>query len=372
MAEQIRKREEIEAKYKWNLSHIYATDEAWKADYERVQAQIDETAALNGTVAAEPKKAIRTYFALQRELLPIYEYAFLRKETDNADPTAQGLKDRAIRLLNWTKIDPSENVCFWGVLYNRLVECAAASGWKISVENAFDCQPEELSAELTGDRISRCIIAGAFVPDFAVRLKKRMKVCLELLPRHTCPVAMELRGASDMTVRQLDYLFSRGYRRIGYMYLGGRDVSRYPVQVLRLLDYYRLMAEKGYQVNPDWVFLLSDLFENFEIGMERMMNSDPKPEALIVPGGKLLPLLYPYCWKHKIKVGKDLAVFACDDIPGQNFPEVTTITNNPVEIAETFWEMFLAAERGEKVESRCTELLIRTGQTVPDRKHTVV
>ena len=278
--------------------------------------------------------------------------------------------DRAIRLLNWTKIDPSENVCFWGVLYHRLVECAAASGWKISVENAFDRQPEELSAELTGDRISRCIIAGAFVPDFAVRLKKRMKVCLELLPRHTCPVAMELRGASDMTVRQLDYLFSRGYRRIGYMYLGGRDVSRYPVQVLRLLDYYRLMAEKGYQVNPDWVFLLSDLYENFEEGMERILKSKPHPEALIV-SGEIIPLLYPYCRKHKIKVGKDLAVFACDDIPGQNFPEVTTITNNPVEIAETFWEMFLAAERGEKVESRCTELLIRTGQTVPDRKTAV-
>ena len=30
--------------------------------------------------------------------MPIYEYAFLRKETDNTDPVAQGLKDRAIRL----------------------------------------------------------------------------------------------------------------------------------------------------------------------------------------------------------------------------------------------------------------------------------
>ena len=279
--------------------------------------------------------------------------------------------DRAIRLLNWQNLDEDENSSFFGILYCRLRELALASSWSITVENVMGRWPEELAEELVSDGVTQCIIGSASIPDFAVCLKKRMKVCLELLPRHTCPVATELRGASDMTVRQLDYLFSRGYRRIGYMYLGGRDVSRYPVQVLRLLDYYRLMAEKGYQVNPDWVFLLSDLFENFEIGMERMMNSDPKPEALIVPGGKLLPLLYPYCRKHKIKVGKDLAVFACDDIPGQNFPEVTTITNNPVEIAETFWEMFLAAERGEKVESRCTELLIRTGQTVPDRKTAV-
>ena len=98
MAETIRKREEIEAKYKWNLSHIYASDEAWQADYERVQEKVAETAALNGTVTADPKKAIRTYFSLQKALMPVYEYAFLRKETDNADPVAQGLKDRAIRL----------------------------------------------------------------------------------------------------------------------------------------------------------------------------------------------------------------------------------------------------------------------------------
>ena len=99
MAETIRKREEIEAKYKWNLSHIYASDEAWQADYERVQEKVAETAALNGTVTADPKKAIRTYFSLQKALMPVYEYAFLRKETDNADPVAQGLKDRAIRLV---------------------------------------------------------------------------------------------------------------------------------------------------------------------------------------------------------------------------------------------------------------------------------
>ena len=62
-----------------------------------------------------------------------------------------------------------------------------------------------------------------------------------------------------------------------------------------------------------------------------------------------------------------LAVFCCDEAPERFSPDVTVITNNPKEIAETFWEMFLAAERGEPVESRYTELFIRTGQTVPRR-----
>ena len=99
MAETIRKREEIEKKYQWDLTQIYATDEAWQEDYDRVSAMIGEAAAWNGRTAEQPKQAIRAAFALQKRLLPVYEYAFLRKETDNADPVAQGLKDRAVRLL---------------------------------------------------------------------------------------------------------------------------------------------------------------------------------------------------------------------------------------------------------------------------------
>ncbi len=98
MAEKLRKREEIDAKYKWDLTHIYKSDEAWQADYDRVSAAMAEAAALDGKTAEDPKKAIRTVYGLMEQIVPLYEYAFLRKETDNADPAAQALKDRAIRL----------------------------------------------------------------------------------------------------------------------------------------------------------------------------------------------------------------------------------------------------------------------------------
>ena len=97
MAECIRKRSEIENKYKWNLTHIYPSDEAWQADYDSLAGKVEELTALNGKVAEDPKKAIRTFFDLQKQLMPVFEYAFLRKETDNKDPKAQALKDMAIR-----------------------------------------------------------------------------------------------------------------------------------------------------------------------------------------------------------------------------------------------------------------------------------
>ena len=132
-------------------------------------------------------------------------------------------------------------------------------------------------------------------------------------------------------------------------------------------DFYRIMAEKRMPLNPDWVFICSERYENIYAGLERIMNSEPPPEALIVPGIGLRAV-YSFCRRHKIKIGKDLAVFACDKVHEKPVPGPTVITNDPKDIAETFWQMFLAAERGEKVESRCTELLILTGQTVPNLK----
>ena len=99
MPEGIRNRDNIEAKYKWDLTHIYRSDEAWQNDYSRVCDEIKTVAAFSGKVAEDPKAALKAYFRLEKEIMPVYEYAFLRKETDNADPSAQALKDRAIRLI---------------------------------------------------------------------------------------------------------------------------------------------------------------------------------------------------------------------------------------------------------------------------------
>lgn len=98
MAEEIRKRSEIEDKYKWDLTHIYASDEAWEKDFNDVMAMTGTLSEFDGHVAEDPKKAIIAVFKLYERIMPVYDYAFLRKETDNTDSTAQALKDKATRL----------------------------------------------------------------------------------------------------------------------------------------------------------------------------------------------------------------------------------------------------------------------------------
>jgi oligoendopeptidase F len=60
MADEIRKRSEIEEQYKWDLTHIYASDEAWKEALDSAMAGTEALAALDGKVAEDPKKAILT------------------------------------------------------------------------------------------------------------------------------------------------------------------------------------------------------------------------------------------------------------------------------------------------------------------------
>ena len=82
MAAKLRKREEIPAQYKWDLSHIYPDDAAWEAALADVLASGKKFAACEGKVAENPRQAIREYFDLNQQAEPVFSYAFLRGETD--------------------------------------------------------------------------------------------------------------------------------------------------------------------------------------------------------------------------------------------------------------------------------------------------
>ncbi len=98
MADQLRTREEIPAQYKWNLTHIFPDDAAWEKALAEVLEAGKSFAAYEGKVAENPRQAIRDYFTLDEKLTPVFSYAFLRRETDNGDPVAQGLRARASQM----------------------------------------------------------------------------------------------------------------------------------------------------------------------------------------------------------------------------------------------------------------------------------
>jgi len=93
----MKKRSEIAAQYRWDLTHIYPNDEAWEAAMAETFEAVKTFTAWEGKVAEDPRAAIRAYFELDEKMVPVFSYAFLRKETDNGDPVAQSLKAKLMQ-----------------------------------------------------------------------------------------------------------------------------------------------------------------------------------------------------------------------------------------------------------------------------------
>jgi oligoendopeptidase F len=80
-----RRRDEIDSRYKWNLSDIFPGWEAWEASYRQLDAGIDRYAALKGTLAQGPARLLSA-FELSEELgqlaYRVWYYPSLRYDED--------------------------------------------------------------------------------------------------------------------------------------------------------------------------------------------------------------------------------------------------------------------------------------------------
>jgi oligoendopeptidase F len=95
------KRSEIDAKYKWKLEDIYASDAKWEQDFEKVRRMAGEITKYKGTFAGDINKLVQC-LKFNEEMLSLndklFAYARMRRDEDNAEPRYQALTDRAMTL----------------------------------------------------------------------------------------------------------------------------------------------------------------------------------------------------------------------------------------------------------------------------------
>ena len=102
MSNTVLQRSDVDAAYKWDLSHIFATPADWEKAFQTVSEKIQSFCAFSGHLMDDPKPAIRTYYAISDEMTPVFEYAFLSKEADNGNTQAQAMSDRVMGLwVSW-------------------------------------------------------------------------------------------------------------------------------------------------------------------------------------------------------------------------------------------------------------------------------
>ncbi|MBQ6232068.1 MAG: oligoendopeptidase F [Clostridia bacterium] len=87
MSKELKARSEMDPKYQWKLEDIFATPQAFEDELAAVGKMADEIAAGSGHVAEDPKKYIRTYFAVMERIEKLFSYAMMAHDSDGSDGT---------------------------------------------------------------------------------------------------------------------------------------------------------------------------------------------------------------------------------------------------------------------------------------------
>lgn len=104
MAQTRRKRSEIDPTDTWDTSSVYEDDQAWEADFARVEQALPELAGLAGTLAASGEaleNVLKRRDEVSERLERLSVYASMVHDVDTADPRGQALSSRIDAL--WSK-----------------------------------------------------------------------------------------------------------------------------------------------------------------------------------------------------------------------------------------------------------------------------
>ena len=96
------KREEISQQYKWKMEDLYATNETWEADYEKLQKGIEELQKFEGTLGESAENLLKMHEMsdeLNQIAEKVYVYANQRLHENTGNAYYQGLSGKAQMLI---------------------------------------------------------------------------------------------------------------------------------------------------------------------------------------------------------------------------------------------------------------------------------
>ena len=55
MGKETKTRDQIDSKYKWNISEMYIEEEQWKSDYQKIEGKAKDFAEFSGRLGESPQ-----------------------------------------------------------------------------------------------------------------------------------------------------------------------------------------------------------------------------------------------------------------------------------------------------------------------------
>ncbi len=96
-----RDRSKIPDQYKWDLTPIYPSDQAWRAEKEKLASELPRLREFQGMLASSPSRlahALETSSHFDKELTRLYVYASMMSDQDTRVSTYQGMQQEMIQL----------------------------------------------------------------------------------------------------------------------------------------------------------------------------------------------------------------------------------------------------------------------------------
>ena len=98
---QERDRAQIADRYKWNLTDIYPSIDAWRAAKERIQKELPKIGQFKGKLVSSPSTladALDTLYAIDKELSRAFVYVGLLADQDTREAGPQGMRQEMVQL----------------------------------------------------------------------------------------------------------------------------------------------------------------------------------------------------------------------------------------------------------------------------------
>jgi oligoendopeptidase F len=95
MTAQERDRSKVSDKFKWNLADVYPSEAAWRAEKDKIAAQIPQVRSFQGKLGSSAQTladALDTMYRLDKELSRLYVYASMTADTDTRQSGPQGMQ----------------------------------------------------------------------------------------------------------------------------------------------------------------------------------------------------------------------------------------------------------------------------------------
>ncbi|RZF62606.1 oligoendopeptidase F [Sphingobacterium corticibacterium] len=100
---QMKVREELPEKYKWNLADLYATDAVWKEEKERMQQQMQEIVSYKGKLTQSATfllEALELNSKLVKDMARLFSYAAMKSDQDTRVTKYAGMKQELQQLFS--------------------------------------------------------------------------------------------------------------------------------------------------------------------------------------------------------------------------------------------------------------------------------